>query len=70
MTNTENRDPRSLALSVAALGVVFGDIGTSPIYAFRQCFIGTGHHLEPTPANVLGILSLIIWSLLLVISLK
>ncbi|MGH8460832.1 MAG: potassium transporter Kup [Stenotrophobium sp.] len=70
MATTENRESSSLALSLAALGVVFGDIGTSPIYAFRQCFIGTGHPLEPVPANVFGILSLIIWSLLLVISLK
>ncbi len=54
---------------LAALGVVFGDIGTSPLYAFRECFLGT-HAPELDTANVLGVLSLVIWALLLVISLK
>ncbi len=58
-----------LPLSLAALGVVYGDIGTSPIYALRECFFGE-HHIEASPANVLGVLSLITWSLLLVISVK
>ena len=57
-----------LALSVGALGVVFGDIGTSPLYALRECF--AGHRLPVTPTNVLGILSLVFWSLILVISVK
>ena len=56
-------------LSLGALGVVYGDIGTSPLYAFRECF-AEEHHLTPTPANVLGILSLIFWSLIIVISVK
>ena len=56
-------------LSLGALGVVYGDIGTSPLYAFRECF-AEEHHLTPTPANVLGILSLIFWSLVIVISIK
>lgn len=56
-------------LSVAALGVVYGDIGTSPLYAFRECF-SKEHHLPVTPANVFGILSLIFWSLVIVISIK
>jgi KUP system potassium uptake protein len=56
-------------LTVGALGVVFGDIGTSPLYALRECF--TGHHpIPPSPANVLGILSLIFWALILTISIK
>ena len=55
-------------VTLGALGVVFGDIGTSPLYAFRECF--TAHHLSATPENVFGILSLIFWSLVLVISLK
>ena len=48
-------------LSLAALGVVFGDIGTSPLYALRECFHGP-HALPggPTPENVLGVLSLIV----------
>lgn len=60
---------RLLILSLAAVGVVYGDIGTSPIYAFRESF----HHsygIDPTGANVLGILSLIFWSLIIVISVK
>jgi KUP system potassium uptake protein len=56
-------------LSLGALGVVYGDIGTSPLYAFRECF-APEHHLAPTPANILGILSLVFWSLVIVISVK
>jgi KUP system potassium uptake protein len=57
------------ALTLAALGVVFGDIGTSPLYALRECFYGT-HGVAATPANVLGVLSLIFWALVLVIAIK
>ncbi|HWI58843.1 MAG TPA: KUP/HAK/KT family potassium transporter, partial [Bacillota bacterium] len=57
------------ALILAALGVVYGDIGTSPLYALRECFHGP-HAIAPSPANVLGVLSLILWSLLLIVSLK
>jgi KUP system potassium uptake protein len=60
---------RLFALSLATLGVVFGDIGTSPIYAFRESF-HPSHGLAPTPDNVLGVLSLIFWSLIIVISIK
>ncbi len=56
-------------LALLALGVVYGDIGTSPLYAFRECF-AEEHGLVANAANVLGILSLIFWSLLIVISLK
>jgi KUP system potassium uptake protein len=58
-----------LALSLGAIGVVFGDIGTSPIYAIRESFHAS-HGLAVTPANTLGILSLIFWALILVISIK
>ena len=58
-----------LPLTLTALGVVYGDIGTSPLYAMRECFFGS-HAVPPTHENVLGVLSLIIWSLLLVVSLK
>lgn len=58
------------ALTLGALGVVYGDIGTSPLYAMRESFEGAGHVLEVTEGNVLGILSLIVWSLVLVISIK
>ena len=60
---------RLLPLTVTALGVVYGDIGTSPLYAMRECFFGS-HSVSPTHDNVLGVLSLIIYSLLLVISIK
>ena len=56
-------------LTLGALGVVYGDIGTSPLYALRECF-GGSHPLPPTRENVLGVLSLIFWSLLLIVSLK
>jgi KUP system potassium uptake protein len=56
-------------LSLSALGVVYGDIGTSPLYALRECFQGP-HAVAATPENVLGVLSLIFWSLTLVISFK
>jgi KUP system potassium uptake protein len=56
-------------LSLTALGIVYGDIGTSPLYALRESFL-PAHGLAVTPANVLGILSLVFWSLVLVISVK
>jgi KUP system potassium uptake protein len=60
---------RLLPLTLTALGVVYGDIGTSVLYAMRECFFGS-HSVRPTHDNVLGVLSLIIYSLLLVISVK
>src|SRR5688572_19757720 len=56
-------------LTLTALGVVYGDIGTSPLYAFKECF-GPHYGLLPTRTNVLGILSLIVWALILIISTK
>ena len=56
-------------LTLGALGVVYGDIGTSPLYALRECFHGA-HAIAPTHENVLGVLSLIFWSLTLIISIK
>src|SRR5689334_637215 len=63
------RHPSGLALALGALGVVYGDIGTSPLYALRECFDHDSGVL-PTPDNVLGVLSLITWSLILVVCLK
>jgi KUP system potassium uptake protein len=60
---------RLATLSVAAVGVVYGDIGTSPLYAIRECFFGDDA-VAATTANVRGVLSLVTWSLLLVISIK
>ncbi|MFQ5678226.1 MAG: potassium transporter Kup [Gemmatimonadota bacterium] len=62
-------DVGMLALGVATLGVVYGDIGTSPIYAIRES-LHASHGVAATQANVLGVLSLIFWSLILVISIK
>ena len=56
-------------LIVGAVGVVFGDIGTSPIYAFRETFAGH-HHLAPDPARIYGVLSLIFWSMMIVVTFK
>ncbi|RTL55549.1 MAG: potassium transporter Kup [Rhodocyclaceae bacterium] len=58
------------ALSLAALGVVYGDIGTSPLYTMHEVFAGSHHPVPITPDNVLGILSLIFWSLMVVVTIK
>src|SRR2546427_7475771 len=60
---------RLLSLSLLALGIVYGDIGTSPLYALRECFYGS-HPVPPTQANVFGVLSLIFWSLVIVVTIK
>ncbi len=70
MQSAEGQSNRYLVtLSLGALGVVYGDIGTSPLYAFRECF-SKEHGLAVTPENILGILSLVFWSLVIVISIK
>jgi len=56
-------------LSLAALGIVFGDIGTSPLYAIRECFSGEAG-IAATGANLLGILSLIFWALVIIVTIK
>src|ERR1700733_11612972 len=56
-------------VSLGALGVVYGDIGTSPLYALKECFNGE-HGVAPTHDNVMGLLSLVFWSLTLVIVVK
>ncbi|HLO77777.1 MAG TPA: potassium transporter Kup [Magnetospirillum sp.] len=60
---------RLAALSLAAIGVVYGDIGTSPLYTIKECF-GGEHGLQVTQANVLGIASLVFWALIVVVTLK
>lgn len=68
-------DPRQASrssvsgLTLAALGVVFGDIGTSPLYTMKEVF-ASHHPMAPSPDNVLGVLSLILWALILVVTLK
>lgn len=70
MSDHQNQHPKSLlALSIGALGVVYGDIGTSPLYALRESFHHT-HGLALTPDNILGVCSLIFWTIILVINLK
>lgn len=60
---------RLAVLTLTALGVVYGDIGTSPLYALRECF-NAEYGIVPTPFNVTGVLSLLLWSLILVVSVK
>jgi KUP system potassium uptake protein len=60
---------RTLGLAIGALGVVFGDIGTSPLYTIRECFHGM-HAISLTPGNLFGVMSLIFWSLTIVVSIK
>lgn len=61
--------PPTTQLALAALGIIYGDIGTSPLYTIRECFFGS-HGVATTPENILGILSMIFWSLVFVVSLK
>lgn len=67
-------DPHSAsrwALMLGAIGVVYGDIGTSPLYAIKECFSPESpHHVKITPENILGVLSLVFWSLTMVIVVK
>ena len=58
-----------LLLAFGSVGVVFGDVGTSPLYTIKECFHGK-HAIHPDPANILGVLSLIFWSMLIVVSIK
>ena len=60
---------RTFGLAIGALGVVFGDIGTSPLYTIRECFHGM-HAIALTPGNLFGVMSLIFWSLTIVVSIK
>ena len=56
-------------LCLTALGVVYGDIGTSPLYAIRECFNGA-HGMPVTQANILGVLSLVFWTMVVLVTLK
>lgn len=68
MSSTQHSG-RTVALSLAALGVVYGDIGTSPLYTMKEIFAGS-HPVPLNHSNILGILSLVLWSLLVVVALK
>src|SRR6267378_6879178 len=67
--HSEPRGRYLAMMAVAALGVVYGDIGTSPLYAIRESFYGA-HGIPPTQSNVLGVLSLVFWALMLVVTIK
>ena len=69
MEPPESRSKRVAVLTLGALGVVFGDIGTSPLYAFKEAF-GGHHPLTVTEAHVLGVLSMIFWAVTLIVTLK
>lgn len=70
MQITTTTDKKHLAaLTLGALGVVYGDLGTSPLYTIRECFTGI-HGLDPTRDNILGVLSLIVWALIVLICIK
>ncbi len=58
------------ALTLGALGVVFGDIGTSPLYALQAVFAADDGAVKPTPGDVYGIISLVVWSVTLIVSIK
>ncbi|TAG48983.1 MAG: potassium transporter Kup [Betaproteobacteria bacterium] len=69
-TTKEATGKRLAALSLGAVGVVYGDIGTSPIYAMKEVFFSASHSIPLTPENVLGVLSLIFWVLTIVVAVK
>ncbi len=60
---------RQLKLTIGAIGVVFGDIGTSPLYALRECFEALGSSV-PSPVDIIAVLSVIVWSLIIVVTVK
>ena len=70
MNKKDNQDSKFLILCLGALGVVFGDIGTSPLYAIKEIFAINNNILTLTNSNMLGILSLIFWSLISIVSVK
>src|SRR6185295_17537083 len=69
MTHVAAPSARVVPLTLTALGVVYGDIGTSPLYTIRECFYGS-HAVAVTPENVLGVLSMVLYALFIVISIK
>jgi KUP system potassium uptake protein len=70
MSSTSGNQSKYSALTLAALGVVFGDIGTSPLYTIKEVFSVGMHPIPLSEVNMFGILSLIVWSLIMVVSIK
>src|ERR1051325_5364386 len=69
MTSNSHKPAYIAGLALGALGVVYGDIGTSPLYTMREVFYGT-HPIDPTTQNIYGICSLVFWSLTIIVSIK
>ena len=67
---TDATGRRLAVLSLGALGIVYGDIGTSPLYAFRESLSPAEHGLALTAENILGVLSLVVWALVLLVAVK
>jgi len=67
---TQQKNTKTSGLALAALGVVYGDIGTSPLYTMKEVFNGAHHPVPISPEHILGILSVIFWSLVIVVALK
>ncbi|HET9548245.1 MAG TPA: KUP/HAK/KT family potassium transporter [Desertimonas sp.] len=67
---SERRQPAALMLVIGALGVVYGDLGTSPLYSIREAFEGESHRLAVDRVNVMGAVSIIVWTLVLIIGIK
>jgi len=68
-THGEQKTSAKLKLAVGAIGIVFGDIGTSPLYAFRETFVGA-HQLTIDDLHIYGVISLIFWSMMLIVSIQ
>ncbi|HEV7564126.1 MAG TPA: potassium transporter Kup [Solirubrobacterales bacterium] len=70
VSRPNRRDLGMAALALGALGVVFGDIGTSPLYALQTVFAADNHAVKPTEADVFGVISLVFWTITLIVSLE
>jgi KUP system potassium uptake protein len=64
-----HRQSSQVALTLGALGIVFGDIGTSPLYAMHEVFVGP-HPMSPSPVAVYGVISLVFWTLMIIVTIK
>jgi KUP system potassium uptake protein len=69
-SQSKGRKAAGAALTLGALGVVFGDIGTSPLYALQTVFAADHHSIRPTEAGVYGVISLVFWSITIIVSIK
>ncbi|MDQ2893626.1 MAG: potassium transporter Kup [Pseudomonadota bacterium] len=67
--HVESQPKRTALLALGALGVVFGDIGTSPLYALNETFFGH-HKMAPSPDHVFGVISIVFWTMLMVVTVK